>query len=67
MDRLTSQLMLRCSTADRQELKTLSEKFSISESNLARIAFRQGLKLVVARGIQLDDAPKKQARKERGT
>jgi hypothetical protein len=54
---MDSQFMLRCSSEDRDKLKTLSDRLRISQSSLARVAFAEGLKIVVERGIRLDEEP----------
>jgi len=55
MDRMSDQFMVRCTSNDRETLRTLSEKLQISQSSLARVAFKQGLKIVLERGIRVDD------------
>jgi hypothetical protein len=54
MIRMDTQVMVRCTSSDRKELEDLSEKLQISRSTLARVALKQGLKIVLERGIRAD-------------
>jgi hypothetical protein len=50
--RMDGQVAFRCRPEDRAELKRISESLAVTESDVARAAFREGLKLVSNRGIQ---------------
>jgi len=57
MENLDTQMMIRCKTEDREAVKRLSKALSLSESNIARAAFRMGLKTLRRRGIQPERRP----------
>ena len=61
MERMNDQFMVRCTRKDRKVLKNLSDKLQISQSSLARVAFKQGLKIVLERGIRVDGAGSEEA------
>ena len=66
MNRMHAQLLVRCTSRNRQALKDLSNKLGISQSSLARVALEQGLKIVRERGIRVDGAESEEHRAETG-
>ena len=56
MERMNTQVMVRCTTKDREKLKDLSDRLQISQSSVARVALAQGLKIVLEQGIRVDEA-----------
>ena len=53
MDKRSVELIaFRCKREDRAELQRLSKSLTLSESDVARVALRVGLKLVSEHGIQ---------------
>ena len=64
MEKLNSQMFLRCTSGDRLRVKELSAKLLVSESSIARVAFKKGLEIVAERGIPLDSCGIQSAREE---
>jgi hypothetical protein len=52
MDKLDVHFMLRCTREDRDAVRQMSERLGVTPANVARIALREGLKIVGDRGIQ---------------
>lgn len=55
MEKFDSHFFLRCTQQDRDALDSLSRRLAVSRSNIARHAFRYGLRIVAAKGITLPD------------
>jgi len=51
---LTETLAFRCKPTDRATVRAVSKSLSLAESDVARAALREGLKIIGARGIQRD-------------
>jgi hypothetical protein len=66
MERMNTQVMVRCTSKDREKLKDLSDRLQISQSSVARVALAQGLKIVLERGICVDGAESEGALEVRG-
>ena len=56
MEKLDSQMYVRCSNGDRRRVMELSEKLFISQASVARCAFKKGLDIVAERGISFESA-----------
>lgn len=54
-EKLDSQLFVRCSAHDRERVKQVSQKLSVSAASVARVALKKGLDIVAERGITFDD------------
>lgn len=52
MEKFQRQINFRCKAADRDELKRVSEALGVAESDVARVAFKEGLKTVREHGLR---------------
>jgi len=52
MEKFQDQINFRCKAEDRSELKRVSEALGVAESDVARIAFKEGLKGIRENGLR---------------